>query len=536
MNAKSAIFSPRRLLALLTLAFVVLAGSAMLYSSTTFDEIVFSAVGARGLRTGDFGMVSDHPRLPQYLFGAPLYLSGVHYPPEEVARAAGGLPRYRYARALFWESGNDPQRLATLTRLVGLVFGALTVLATFFLARRHLGEGAALFAAALVAFLPDMLAHSGVAYSDVPLALGLLASVYALDAAVRRPTPARIALAALCCALTACVKYSGLIAGPILVALLAMEAGSGRWRDPAWRRAILIGVPLFALVAYATVVLVYLGDWRVAEFMRGLSRGASGAGGRDAFLWGEHYSGGRWYFFPVAIALKTPLALHVLALLAVFGAWVAARGGLRREWLAHGTRAPAVGAASFVAVLIVAPLNVGSRHALPLMPLLCILVAQGVAPFWSGGRTAVRAALAVVFAGFVLSSVRPYPFFISYLSEYALGRASYETLVDSSTDWGQGLVALRAFMRERGIDQVALGYWGSAPPEGYGIRYLALPSYFPLRPPPPGLAQPRYVVVSATLLAGFVEGDPYAALRKARPVAVVGGSLYVFDAEALGKL
>jgi hypothetical protein len=135
-----------------------------------------------------------------------------------------------------------------------------------------------------------------------------------------------------------------------------------------------------------------------------------------------------------------------------------------------------------------------------------------------------------------VSSMRPYPYFLSYLGEYAVGRPSYEVLVDSSTDWGQGLVALRTFMRERGIDTVALGYWGSAIPEGYGIRYVALPSYFPLPLPPPGTAQPRYIAVSATLLAGFVESDPYAQLRKARPIAVVGGSLYVFDGEALGKL
>src|SRR6266852_3189797 len=84
--ASRAILTPRRLLVPLILAFLVLAGSAMQYTSTTFDEPVFSAVGARGLRTGDFGLVKDHPRLPQYLFGIPLYLAGVNYPPEEVAR------------------------------------------------------------------------------------------------------------------------------------------------------------------------------------------------------------------------------------------------------------------------------------------------------------------------------------------------------------------------------------------------------------------------------------------------------------------
>ncbi|HEX7606373.1 MAG TPA: hypothetical protein VF348_06665, partial [Usitatibacter sp.] len=58
-----------RLLALLVVAFVVVAGSAMLRTSTTCDEIVFSAVGARGIVTGDFTFVNDHPRLAQYMFG-----------------------------------------------------------------------------------------------------------------------------------------------------------------------------------------------------------------------------------------------------------------------------------------------------------------------------------------------------------------------------------------------------------------------------------------------------------------------------------
>jgi hypothetical protein len=318
--------------------------------------------------------------------------------------------------------------------------------------------------------------------------------------------------------------------------LLALEAASGRLREREWRRAIALAVPVFVAVAYAALVAVYLGDWRLAEFTEGLATGAGGAGGRDAFLWGRHYAGGLWYFFPVAIALKTPVALHVFALIALFGAWRAARDGRRREWLSHGARAPAVGAAFFAVLLLAAPLNVGTRHALALLPLLCILVAQGVAPFWRAGTGAVRTALAVTFAAFLLSSLRPYPFFISYLNEYATGRASYETLVDSSTDWGQGLIGLRAFMRERGVDTVALGYWGSAIPEGYGIRYSRMPSYFPLREQPAGGAAPRYIVVSATLLAGFVASDPYKALRNARPVAVVGGSLYVFDREALGTL
>jgi 4-amino-4-deoxy-L-arabinose transferase-like glycosyltransferase len=525
-----------RILALLVLAFVVIAGSAMLRTSTTFDEIVFPAVGARGIAMGDFGLVNDHPRLPQYLFGLPVYLSGVKYPSEN-GHAWHWLARYDYARLLFWGMGNDSERLVLLTRLVGLAFGTLTVIGAFFLGKRHLGAGAALFAAALVAFLPDMLAHSGVAYNDIVLTFGVLASVYALDGAVRRPAPGRVALAALVCALTACTKYSGLIVGPLAIGLLLLEALSGRWRDRAWTRAILLGAPIFILVCYATIALVYLGDWRLADFTRGLGEITRTSSGRVAYLLGERKADGWWYFFPVALALKTPVALHLLALLAIIGAWIAGRGGSWREWPVHRARAPALGAALFIGALLVSGMNIGSRHALPALPLLCILVAQGIAPIWDRGRTAMRAALALVFATYMLSTLLHYPYFLSYLSEYARGRALHETLVDSSTDWGQGLVALRAFMRERGIGVVALAYFGSALPEGYGIRYVALPSFLDLPEKTGGSAVPRYAVISATLLSGiYLDSDPYAAMRGVKPIAVVAETLYVYDLEALGKL
>jgi hypothetical protein len=532
--------SDNRILALLVLAFTVIAGSAMLRTSTTFDEIVFSTVGARGILLGDFSMVNDHPRLAQYMFGLPIYLSDPAYPPE-AGHTWGWLGRYDYARLLLWGVGNDSEHLVMLARLVGLAFGAFTVIATFMLSKRHLGTRAALFAAALIAFLPDMLAHSGVAYNDVPLAFGVLASVYVLDAAVRDPGRARVALAALVCALTACIKYSGVIVGPILVALLLLEALSGRWRDPAWRRAILLGAPVFVIVGYLAIALVYLGDWRLADFIRGAREIAlTSSAGRVAFLLGEHNLGGWWYFFLVVLALKTPLALQVLVLLAAIGAWVAARDGRWRRWLAHPARAPATGAALFLGALLGSGINIGSRHALPALPLVCILVAQGIAPVWERAGRSVRGALGAVFASYLLSSLSHYPYFLSFLNEYAHDRPLHETLVDSNTDWGQGLVALRAYMREHGIDEVALAYFGSALPEGYGIRYVALPSFLRLPEQAPQAAVPRYAVVSATLLSGtyaiYFHGDLYAALRAAKPVAVVADTLYVYDLQALGKL
>ncbi|HEX4781264.1 MAG TPA: glycosyltransferase family 39 protein [Usitatibacter sp.] len=530
--ARAKAVSPARLAVLLAIVFAILAGSAMLHTSTTFDEIVFMCVGARGIDTGDFSLVIDHPRLPQYIYGLPVYLMHVKYPPEGVL-THDWMPRYYYARTLLWGLGNPAEHIVMATRAVALAFGAATVAATFALARRHMSAWSALFAAALVAFLPDMLAHSGVAYNDIPLAFGFLVTLYAFDAAVRRPSPRIVAAAGVACALTVCVKYSGLILGPILVALVAAEALSGRWRDRAWRHSIFVAIPVFLGAMYVTIALVYLGDWTLRGFTGGLMASLDATVGRTANLLGERYRGGRWYFFPVAFLLKTPAALHVLVLVALVAAWGSLRDRPWREWLTHGARAPVVGIAFFLAGLVTSSMNIGFRHALPMLPLICIMVAQGVGSIWGRARPALRTALGIVFAAYVASTSMHYPYFLAYLSEYTAGRPLYRTLVDSSTDWGEGLVALRAFMQERGVDSVALGYFGSTPPEAYGIRYYPLPSYYQLPAPEPNTPEPRYLVVSATLLAGnYVADDPYAPLRALEPVAVIADTLYVFDMQA----
>jgi hypothetical protein len=49
-------------------------------TSTTFDEIIMMAGGARGFETGHFDLAPEHPPLTQYLYGLPVYLSGISYP------------------------------------------------------------------------------------------------------------------------------------------------------------------------------------------------------------------------------------------------------------------------------------------------------------------------------------------------------------------------------------------------------------------------------------------------------------------------
>jgi hypothetical protein len=539
------------ILGLIVAAFAASAALAMRHTSTTFDEILFPAAGARGFQTGAFDLVIDHPRLLQYVYGAPLAFMGLRYPDESV-RAWEYLDRYDYARAFYFESGNDPERIAFAARLVGVLLGALLIVAVFLIVRARAGNAAALIAALLTAFLPDVLAHSGVTYNDVPLALAVLVACWSLDRFARAPDTRSAVIAALTTGMAIGVKFSALALGPIALAFIALEAATGRWRDAAWRRAIVTRGLLVLPLMYLLLVVFYLGDFTLAEFRDGFALNIyhidAGHGGASAVLLGRQSPTGWWYYFPVAFFLKTSAALHILLLLAAAGWWTASRanavqesGDATSDWrarwrslVASPYRLEVVSVAVFLAFLMTANLNIGFRHALPLLPFVCMLAAVGIVRFVRTHGRAASGAVAVLLAWHVAAPLAVYPFYLSYLSEYTGDvEKSYDVLADSSLDWGQGLIALREFMDENDIRAVYLGYFGSALPEGYGIDYVPMPSYavLPQSRLAPGTPAPVFAVVSATHLAGgYFRENPYAGLREREPLAVIGRSLFLFHA------
>jgi hypothetical protein len=106
-------------------------------------------------------------------------------------------------------------------------------------------------------------------------------------------------------------------------------------------------------------------------------------------------------------------------------------------------------------------------------------------------------------------------------------------------DWGQDLKELKRFMVRRDIDRVQLSYFGTADPAHYGIQYEYLPSANSgLRPTPPlrkGESPSRFVALSAYQYQGigFRDKDFYRFYYRCVPKGVVGGSILIFDLQAL---
>src|SRR5690606_16418292 len=159
--------------------------------------------------------------------------------------------------------GNDPEYVAFLGRLPAVAMALALTLVTFFFIRRHWGSGPALLGAALIAFLPDVLAHGGVAYSDLPVTLALFSAAWAIDEAVRAPSWRGRIVAGVLSGLALGVEFSAAALAPLAVALIVVELIARRRdaaRDPSetgWLRAVMAAAAVAILTSYFVIVIIY---------------------------------------------------------------------------------------------------------------------------------------------------------------------------------------------------------------------------------------------------------------------------------------
>ena len=536
MNRTSAVV----VMVLLSVAAGLLSHTASRHNSATFDEVILVSGGIRGMYNGRWEMVTDQPPLMMYAYGLAARAAATSLPPE--TRPWEFDHRWTYARGLFFRLGNDPQALLVRARAVAAGVAGLLVLTVGLWAMWIAGPTAGVLGAGMAAFLPDLLAHGGVAYNDVPLALAFVLSLWSMDVWVRTPNPRTAFLAGAGLVLAFGMKLSALALLPAGAVIGAIEAWNRRG-DRAWWRDMALSKVVIIPTIYVGLVLLYRGDPTLTllrfNFFRTVLH-ASGGHEAPAYLLGQVSAGGWWYYFPVALALKTPVAL-LLALLG--GTALALRHTLSLGWKGLSEwkgRAAVVGVVVFLAFLMRSNLNAGVRYALPLVPLLIVVAAAGLGTMLRETKAwTVRAGRLVFVLLLVqaMSVLAAYPHFLAYGNALAGGSAElHRSLLDSNLDWGQGLLELKAFMADEGVASVSLSYFGSAPPDAYGIEYVGLPSFLPMAPDRTAAAEasPRFTVISVNNLYGlYLDGaDPFAAYRTREPYAVLGHSMFVFDERA----
>jgi hypothetical protein len=200
-----------------------------------------------------------------------------------------------------------------------------------------------------------------------------------------------------------------------------------------------------AAAMISTILVIGLGyGFRYDIFIDGV-RGLAEigrAGTHFGYLFGELSTKGWWYYFPVAIALKSTIASLVLALSALV---------VGRK---HRVAGEALGAAA--AILLVAmpsSLDLGVRYVLPLYVPLSV---AGAAAAVSFRRPWLPIVLLIWHTG---TSLAAHPDALPYFNE-AAGPRPWQILADSNIDWGQDVLRLRQVVAEKKVDRIGLAIFG----------------------------------------------------------------------------
>ena len=256
--------------AALLVVFAALSYSAALKKSATYDEPLHVLGGFLHRHYKDFRVNPEDPALFGWLVSLPnpkssltVDLTNPRY--GAIVEEVGHQWPFIW-QTLYQTRGNDEQRVLNRSRAVctavGVILGALIAAWSYRLA----GGAAAVGATALYALCPNFLAHASVVKNDVTLSCVLLAVCYTTWLVGRRASPLRLAALALLCGAALGVKYSGVLAGPVVALLLAVRAlMPWPWEfvrlnlDTRGKRlaAALAACAACAVVAYGTVWAAY---------------------------------------------------------------------------------------------------------------------------------------------------------------------------------------------------------------------------------------------------------------------------------------
>jgi hypothetical protein len=500
----------------------------------TFDEVAHLAAGYGYWTAGEFRLNPEHPPLLKLLWSLPLRFTDAPPFPHKVAIQTK-LNHWRVGAKWAYESGTPLRSLLDPARRVNLALGCGLVLLAGWVAYRVWGSPlAGVAACGFAAADPTLLALSCVLTTDIGVSLFGFLTCYLLWEYAARPSRGLLLAAGVSFGLLLGAKFSavGIAAGLVVAGAVFVWRGGvlalpgqgecGGFR-PALEFALRLGV-IAAVALAATYAFVKFPEWgKGLKFQ--LTRGGHGDG--VAYLNGEISRGGWFHYFLVAVPLKIPLGLLLVASVSAVSLLTRGRFAPRAAWL---VLPPLV----FFALASYSRVNVGVRAVLPCVPFLYLLAAGLAAPVCC--RVVRGVLLAVCLAWCGVAAQRASPYEVAYFNELAGGPAGgMKHLADSNHDWGQGLPELKRWMDANGVEVIYLGYFGTDRPEGHGIRFQPLPGYGRVGPPGgeaiPADAPRHVVAVSANHLLGLFlnDSETYAWLRGRTPAAVPGHCIFVFD-------
>ena len=509
-------------------------------NSQTVDEATHLAAGYSYLATRDFRLDPEHPSFIKTLQALPLFLI-YRLPFNPNPQQWRDADSYRIGQDFVYKSIISADQMLAWSRLPNLCLGIVLVLLIGWWACRLWGSLAAMLAMALAALEPNLVAHSSLVTTDMGVTLFIFLAVYLFWEYVNSPTWGRLAATGICTGLAVVSKFSGLVLIPIILTIVVFLLIGGNspvvlplkdtpksLRSKRFESAAVLLLIFF--FAFLTIPPVY--------FFEGFASWLSGLQlllhimeeGRPAFFLGTYSDKGWWSYFLIGFLIKTPISTIVLIIvsLALYKA-----GSILRWREAVFLFVPVI---LLFASTSQSKLAIGIRHILPVYPFLFVLASR-LATIQFRRRWLMPLVVGILLVFTATSSLRIAPHQLAYFNEIVGGPdRGYYYLSDSNLDWGQDLKGLKAYMEREKLPIIYFSYFGTAPPDYYGIRYQYVAGKGALEWPPPGdMVSPgaprKLLAISVYNLQDVSRpNDPlFRWLWVRQPTAKIGYSIFVYD-------
>ena len=434
--------------------------------SHTIDEPIHLGAGMEWLDHGTITGDASHPPLARALSAIGPYLAGERWIPAGNSLLDGMAILGRDAHY---------DRILALARLGILPLFLLACAMVFLWGNRTGGPLAGLMATFLFTTIPPVLAHAGQVTTDMAATALTAAGAYAGLVWAERPDRRRTVALGVAVGLGMLAKYSLLVFLPgVWVAMYlchwrGVRAVAGQVREH-WRPAV-VAAAIACLVIWAgfrfsfgppTFAHVSLPAPRFFDGLNDIR--LHNTAGHASYILGERHHFGVWYFFPVTLGVKTPLAMLLLVGWSLWAAWS------KRLSVA----APLAYCVAILAIAMSSRINLGVRHVLPIYVGLSAIAGAGAASMLRHrpGRWAAMGAplLFGLFGWQVVSGALAHPDYLSYTNEITRGRPE-DFVAESDLDWGQDMHRVGDFLRQMGATEVSF--------TPYNVAYLQTGHAFP---------------------------------------------------------
>ena len=538
-------------------------------TSATMDERPHIFAGYRYWQCGDFTVNPEHPPLVKLLAAVPLIGMDLVGPSWECgSRVTTYRDQWTAGTSFLIENGLD--RVVVQSRLMASLLSVLLALLVFLASWEVFGKIEALIALALLAFEPNVIAHGSQVTTDMGVTAGIFAAVYAYYRFHQKNSLVRFLALGAGIGLALTTKHSGVLIFPILAALLVVEwiflkpsLGAALGKQVLRNGFALAGAAIIGIVllwatygfrysalpnttgnAFSTDELIFsatmaspdAANWTSVKAIRSIDAAhllpeaytlgllfVVVSSDRSVVLFNQLYPTGQWFYFPVAFAIKTSLALLILL---PFG--LAALGlyrERRREMLYM-----LVPALLFFAFALTSKMNIGVRHILPVYPFFIVAAAAGAYAF--GRRFSFAKYLVVALIAFhALTAFRAAPNYLAFANELWGGTENtHRYFADSNTDSSQNHKLVNQYVKDNHITDCWYAPYGSPAIARAETPCRVIPGILsddgsPLEPVPPVIE--GTIFVSTTGVSPRF-GNTFEVFRDVEPIDIIGGSVFVY--------